>query len=268
MNFRAHVCIVVLICVAGWAQKGNGPVGGTEPLPQFGNIGSTLQYHHREWEVIKRTKATFDAASGPSELALLRSLKPTGASGAGQPLSDVELLILQNGKVIYDHSETVTESRAKGNFLGETARDFFIDDYLEIRDLTHDGPRAVLFHSGSVGASDWETVEHVVRWDKSKGSFADVAPGEFFSSRIRGLRWFTLAGGTFVVISDRNWNPTTPIEDQCHVCPSPFVYDAYQWNSKEEAFIANRHFYGKQWYETGASALEGDEALIQSGLNQ
>jgi hypothetical protein len=261
MDLRADRYIVVLICATAWAQQGSSPVGATEPVPQFGNPGSTLQYHHREWRVIKRTKATFDAAAGPSELALLRSLKATGASGAGQPLSDVDLLILQSGRIIYDYlGDGLNSSESTGTR-------FYMDDYLETGDLANDRAPTVLFHSGTQGASDSVTQEHILRYDKSKGSFMDVAPEEFYNSGTHGLRWFTLATGTFVVVSDRNWNPATPLEDRCHYCSSPFKYAAYQWSGKNGAFIVYRRFYGTESYSQADEALKGDRTLIESALN-
>lgn len=260
MNLRADRRLVVLICATAWAQQGSSPVGSTEPAPQFGNTGSTLQYHRRAWTVVKRIKATFDAAAAPSELALLRSLKPTDTSGAGQPLSDVDLLILQSGRIIYDYL------RDGFNSPESAGPRFYMDDYLETRDLANDRSPAVLFHSGTQGASDSITQEHILRYDQSKGSFRDVAPEEFYNSGTHGLRWFTLATGTFVVLSERNWNPSTPVEDRCHYCSSPFQYAAYQWNSQAGAFVIYRHFYGRESYSHADEALRGDQSLIESAL--
>ena len=143
MNLRADRYIVVAICATAWAQQGTSPVGAKESAPQFGNTGSTLQYQHREWRVMKRARATFDVAESLSEVALLRSLEPTGISGAGQPLSDVDLLIVRNGRVNYDYiRDGLNSSKSPGTR-------FYMDDYLETRVLANDRVPAVLFHSGT-----------------------------------------------------------------------------------------------------------------------
>jgi hypothetical protein len=71
-----------------------------------------------------------------------------------------------------------------------------MDDYLELRNLTQDRVPQVLFHSGYRGASDGETFEHILAYDKSKAAFADVAPELFYNSGTHGLRWLDLQGRT------------------------------------------------------------------------
>jgi hypothetical protein len=146
---------------------------------------------------------------------------------------------------------------------------FYRDDYLEIRDVTNDGVPEVLFHSGFEGASDATTLEHILFYDKLGASFVDVAPASFYNSGTHGLRWLNLAGRTFIVIADRNWPATTPLDDQCHYCPSPFKYDASLWGIRKgwATFEIYRHFSGKKSYADAGEALSGDRALIQSGLN-
>jgi hypothetical protein len=143
-----------------------------------------------------------------------------------------------------------------------------MDDYLQTRDLAKDRDPAILFHSGTQGASDSVTQEHILRYDKSKGSFMDVAPEEFYNSGTHGLSWFTMPTGPFVVIADHNWSPATPVEAKCHYCESPFKYSAYQWNSKTGTFIVYRQLNGKESYSEAAEALKGDRTLIESALKQ
>jgi len=177
-------------------------------------------------------------------------------------MNDVQLLILQGGKVIYDYVKAgVTPPEKYGTRS-------YMDDYLEIRDVTHDGVPEVLFHSGAEGASDWITTEHILVYETTKASFTDVASEPFYNSGTHGLRWFALHGRAMVVIADRNWDATTiPLEDRCHYCPSPFQYDVYQWSRRKSSFVLQRHLYGKQSYSDASQALDGDWAFIQSKMN-
>ena len=126
----------------------------------------------------------------------------------------------------------------------------------------------VLFHSGFRGASDFETYEHILRHDKAKSSFADVAPESFYNSGRHELRWLRLAGRAVAVVADENWPPTVPLESRCHYCPSPFQYDDYQWSSRNAAFEVYRHLNGKKSYSEAHEALDGDWALIQAAVNR
>lgn len=143
-----------------------------------------------------------------------------------------------------------------------------MDDYLEVRNLKEDGIPQVLFHSGYRGASDSETFEHLLFYDRSKVSFADLAPESFYTSGRHGLRWLNVEGRMLVVIADENWPTTTRLEDRCHDRPSPFRYDVYQWSNARAAFEIYRHLDGAKPYSEANEALEGDWALIQAGLSR
>lgn len=111
------------------------------------------------------------------------------------------------------------------------------------------------------------TFEHIIRYDKAKASFSELAPESFYNSGTHGLRWLTLEARALVIIADRSWPPTTPIEDRCHYCASPFTYDAYRWNDKTGAFELYGHLRGEKAYSEAGEALEGDWARIQSGFS-
>ncbi len=241
----------------GNSQKGGSP---TEPVPQFGNNGSTVRYGERQWKIIKQMRATFDTNAGFSNVVLLESLEPTGMGGAGQPLNDVELLIVQGGRAIYDFVE---EAARLPEIKGTR---FYMDDYLETKDLKRDGIPQILFHSSSQGASDFIKVEHILLYDRPKATFTDIAPKMFYNSGTHGLDWLTLGDRTFIVIADRNWRAGVPLELRCHYCASPFEYDAYQWSGKTGSFVVYRRLYGKKEYSSADEAIKGDWEFIRSGL--
>lgn len=260
MDYPAKIGLFLLICATGWAQKESRPPS-KEPsgvTSEALRTGSIIPHGQRQWKLIKQVKGSF----GPlSNILLLESLKPTSTGGAGQPLSDVELLILQDGTILYDY---VKEGVKPPDYGGTQ---FYMDDYLEIKDVTHDGVPEVLFHSGFEGASSSTTLQHILYYDKLGTSFADIAPAPFYSSGRHGFRWLRIRARIFAVIADENWPPTTPVEARCHYCPSPFQYDAYQWNSRKAAFEVYRRLYGRKAYSEAHEALDGDWMLIQSELN-
>jgi hypothetical protein len=217
----------------------------------------SVQYDQSRWQLIKRVNVVFRSDGMPSKILLLKSRKQTGSNGVGEPMNDVELLISQGDRVLYDYAKQgATSSEYNGTR-------FFMDDYLEIRDVTGGGLPEVLFHSGSQGASDSLTLEHILHYDKPTGSVIDIAPQEFFASGTHGLGWLMLKGRASLVIATRNWKSTTPLEERCHYCPSPFNYDVYQWNNQEKRFRVHRHLLGEKDYEDADQALNGDWLLIQ-----
>jgi hypothetical protein len=224
---RNGVGLFVMICAAGWAQKGDAPGIFAEDL----RAGSTVEYDQMQWKVIKQTKATFDASLGPDTVVLLQSAEPTSTGGTNQPLNSVELLILRGETVVYDY---VKKGVKPPDYNGTW---FYMDDHLEISDVTNDHAPEILFHSGYVAVSDAATHEHIVSYNKTKKAFSDVAPDSFFDSGTHGLRWLTQRAQNLVVIADRNWSPGVPPDHRCHQCASPFQYDAYRWSSKTESFV-------------------------------
>jgi len=204
--------LTFLICAAGWVQKGdrspNKEASGIAAEALY--AGSIIRYGGSQWKLIRQAKATFNPLPDPSDILLLESVKPTSSGGAGQPLSDIELLILYGGTVLYDY---VKDEVRPPEYNGTR---FYMDDQLEIKDLGHVGVPEVLFHSGFAGASSSTTLEHILYYDKLRNSFVDVASPSFYNSGRHGFRWLSLGARTFAITADENWPPTTPVEARCH----------------------------------------------------
>jgi hypothetical protein len=150
---------------------------------------------------------------------------------------------------------------------GECVIRFYIDDYLEIKDFDQVGCPEVLFHSGSKGASDSITLEHVLYYDKLGNSFVDRAPASFYRSGRYGFKWLGSHSTTFAVVADENWPSTAPVEARCHYCPSLFQYNIYRWNGRKATFEVLRHLYGRKPYSEAQLALDGDWGLIQARID-
>ena len=169
---------------------------------------------------------------------------------------DVDVVVRQGRRVLYDYAEQRAGS-------GRNDAPYYMDDYLEVRDVTGDNMPEVLFHSGTVGASDSVAAEHILQYDQSTQSVKDISRDVFYNSGTHGLRWLTQPEGSLVVIADRDWPASVPLLDRCHYCASPFQYDLYGWSARERAFVVRRHVYGKKSYEQAGAALTGDWDLIQ-----
>jgi hypothetical protein len=263
---RVGMGLAALGCAAVWAQKRDAPPTSEGSTPAIQDItagvlsiGSTVQYDGRKWTLVKRAKLTLEPDATPSNAVLLKSLESTDTGGAGQPLNDVNLLVLRDSRVVYD-------SMKQGVGPPDSDTRFYMDDNLEIGNVTNDSAPEVLFHSGYEGASDAATFERVIRYDKSRDSFTDISPASFYNSGTHGLRWLSLKRQTVAVIADQKWSPRIPLEDRCHYCPSPFQYEAFRWSSEKGSFVAFRHLSGRKAYSDASEALIGDWTLIQSGL--
>jgi hypothetical protein len=226
-------------------------------LPQQ-STRNLQRYDTSKWTLVEERQARFDK-SPPDEVLLLKSALPTGEGGAGQPMNDVELLVVQSGQVIYHYKERTNSDEATR---------FFIDDELVIHDLTGDGIPEIIFHSGSEGASDYIRLEHILRYDAPKHSFTDIAPDEFVQSGTHGLRWLTVGKRNLLVISNRGQWPATAIESHCHYCPSQFIFNVYEWKAQTSSFSLIRSLAPNALYRSGEEALNGEWTYIQKKLQQ
>lgn len=259
---QAGLALYIMFCGIAWAQNGKGP-----PSKRTAGItaealrpGSTIRYGQRQWKLIRQIKATFNPLPDSCQILLLKSLESTGTRGAGQSLNDAELLIQYGDSILYDYAKEGTKQP------GGNGAHFYIDDYLELKDFGRVGIPEVLFHSGTIGASDSTTLEHVLYYDKLGNSFVDLAPASFYHSGRHDFKWLTSDSRTFAVVADENWPPAIPLEDRCHYCPSPFQYNVYQWNGKKDTFEVSRHLDGQKAYSQAQEALVGDWALIQARI--
>ena len=212
-------------------------------------------YNKDKWKLIKQTKVNFGGNS--IRILLLKSVQSTGKEGSGfepAPLYDVQLLAIKNNQIIYDYVKN--EKPLRGDLR------FFIDDKLDIRDVTGDRVPEVIFHSGYTGGSDRSIFEHILWFNRSKDSFIDVARKNFYN-----VRWLFSGGHSFVVIAVPNWSSSVPISKRCHICKSPFQYFVYQWNNNQNSFELYETINSSKSYGLGESALKNDWQKIQREIN-
>jgi hypothetical protein len=242
MNRGTFVVIALSFIPAMKAQSSSSVLGA-----------DSIQYDQTRWELVKRKQVSFLAKGDPASVLLLKSRDVTGHGGVGQEMHDLELIVERGGGILYDFAKQGQNRSPR----------FFADDYLEILDVTADRVPEVLFHSGTQGASDSLTAEHILQYQKATDSIAEIAPDEFFDSGTHGLNWLILPNRAFAVIATRNWKSTTSPEDRCHYCLSPFEFVFYEWNGQKKKFTVSRRLRGNQEYHDADEALSGDSTLIR-----
>jgi hypothetical protein len=218
-------------------------------------------YDANNWKAVMETKTQLPGRNGPATVVLLQSQETTGYGGAGQPLRDVDLIITAaDGKVLYSY--------VKAEPPANNTDRFYMDGDLRILDVTGDGVPEILFHSGTQGASDEISIEHILRYERLTESFKDITATGFYHSGRHGFAWLTVKRRTFAIVAAENWSSSVPIEERCHYCPSPFSYDTYSWSNQENDFLLLRYVLAKAPYSSSVEALAGDRTLIERALDE
>jgi len=212
------------------------------------------------WKSVKEVKAALPCCGATATILLLVSQKTTGYGGAGQPMRDVDLIILVGGKTAYRFTNA--------NPPEKNGSRYFLDDSLDIRDVTGDGVPEVLFHSGTQGASGFHEIEHILRYDQSRETYLDITTEPLHNASRHAVRWLTARKQEFAIVADENFKPSTPLTGRCHYCPSPFRYDVYVWSNQRNTFVVFRRVCGKASYTTPVEALTGDWPLIQAAIGR
>jgi hypothetical protein len=207
------------------------------------------QFDQARWGLVKRVTGRF-------EVLLLKSRAATGSSGLGDPMYDVAVLVREGDAVVYEY-----QTPPHGPDSVEPG--YFVDDFLELRDVTGDAVPEVLFHSGFEGVSDAVADEHVLHYDPAGHRMTEIGRKEFGNSGTHGFRWLTVGKQVFAVVAVRNWPATVPEEDRCHYCESPFRYAIYQWSPAASAFTLRRQIDGRGQFEMAGEALDAEWELIQ-----
>jgi hypothetical protein len=236
-----------------------GEVGGARDL-----------FDPAQWAVRKALSINLGGQLTDARAVLLRSVNPKGES-LGAPLFAVDMLIVSGGKAAYQFHQ------AGAPF------EFFMDDTLEAKDVTDDGIPEVLFHSGSVGASDYNTYEHVIYHAPDQGSAAMAAPitGSewlvdvgayaalpFIHSRRQTFRWIDFRGGTLALMA----RPVIPASGDdlraCHLCPKYYEYLAFKWRKDRQSFVLLRSIQSLRDFGDETDPLQNDLSFIIGRLSK
>jgi hypothetical protein len=192
----------------------------------FGNPASAAQvYDQKVWELIKSTTVSVDAAVPSMRVMLLRSKAATGESGTSDPLYSVNLLITaQDDTILYQFAPSPPKPTK------EPARTFFMDDRIEVRDVTNDNIPEVQFDSGCKGASKDAVSRHVIKYDAGRKAWGEVKTFGlgFGSGGGSDIDWLDVDGAVLGIAA----RPVRFVEDDpfsCNVCPHYYEYRIYRW---------------------------------------
>ncbi len=227
------------------------PVSETKPstqLTQTPEKGITTLYDRNVWTLIKSVEGNYGGDA--VKILLLKSVQETGESGTGDPLYDVGLLIIKNNKVVYNY---ISQGVKPSKYPGVNTTKFYMDDALDMRDVTNDGMSEIIFHSGFMGASDWTTLEHILQYH-SDNSFSDIMAEEFYGSLNHGIAWVDNVPVVIKSIGD----------GACHTCPRPFQYNIYTWS--QNTFVLSKTVEGKKSYGGASAALQNDLGIIRNAI--
>jgi hypothetical protein len=216
----------------------------------------------KEWIVEKVLPVDLGGDMKSSTAVLLRATRSTGSSGVGEPLFAVDLLIVEAGtKIVYRFTSSASFPYHKDEV-------FFVDDLLDSRDVTGDGVDEVLFHSGSKGASDWSTREHVIRRAPEDGGLWNVEEDSFVHSWRRTFTWLESPGGTLAIVADDLDPASSDDPHTCHGCPKFYQYLVYRWEKTKKTFILWRSIQSEKEFDGNVDPLKADLPFIREKLSK
>ena len=193
-------------------------------------VFSSSPYNAADWAVVKSRSATFLQPLGDVAVVLLKTKRPTQTRTTEVPTHGVNLFVLkENGDLVYKFASLFP-------LYDDTGGNSYVDNVLDLRDVTGDGTPEIIFHSCSWGVSDFTEFVHVLQYHPGeKGQFRDISVDAFAEMRWQRLRWITFEGSTLALIAD-------PIESTepgmgCRACPKFHQYLVYRWNNAEERFV-------------------------------
>jgi hypothetical protein len=183
-------------------------------------------YDSNQWAVVKSATASFGKTLPNASVVLLKSVEATGSSGSGESLYSVNLVVSAQGRILYTFAPlTVPAFDAR-----RLQPVFYMDDLLDLRDVTGDHIPEIIFHAGFRAATDWESEVHVIQYDKAGATFRDIRADGFVESSWWRFRWLGVKGGTLAVVAE----PLEPSDQPGR--PRLHRYLVYGWQAAAGRF--------------------------------
>jgi hypothetical protein len=252
MWYRVILAAVAMFLSAQYSWTAEPPCNA-KPDPKA-LAGASRLIDSSTWQVCATSPVRFGTDMPNAVAILLRSTKPQGESGTGEPLFGVDLVIANDGKKVYRFTDFTDKWK------------FFIDDDLRVQNLAVHGANAVLFHSGEVGASDQWRALHVVFLPAGELFARDVAANDFGDSWRHKTRWVTIKGVPTVLVA----KPIEPAgandPHMCHSCPKFYQYFVYQWSPSRSSFIVNRVIQSERDVNAETDPLDADKSFIEEAI--
>ena len=197
-----------------------------------------------QWTTVKAVTADFGPDLRDANVQLLKSVEERGHDGAGAPLYWVNVVVSKAGRVAYQFIPLAIPS-------GHDERHalvFYMDDLLELRDVTGDHVPEIIFHAGDRGASDFVSQVHVLQYRPAIGRFVDIRDKGFSESVWDRFRWLEFHRRTLALVADPLVaDPPVadpiepPLDPAWNGSPSRrgakfHQYVVYGWNPKHQSF--------------------------------
>ncbi len=223
-------------------------------------------YDPSEWTLVRSTSAHFGKTLTNAEVMLLKSVQATGSSGSGEPLYTVNLVVAAAGKVIYSFAPLVVPPRDDRRYDPV----FYMDDGLEVRDVTNDDVPEIVFRSGFLGVSDRGIYTHILQVTKAVPiRFRDIAAKSFLDSWWHGVRLLDLNGRTVAIVAEPVDPPLAPGDFVSHGQPRFHRYVVYAWDQRRERFIQQQRIAAtRQLHQSAQEGLETDWAYIAATVKK
>ncbi|MCX5793861.1 MAG: hypothetical protein NTY77_00005 [Elusimicrobia bacterium] len=203
-----------LLAIASWSCAGP-------------NVALQL-YDAKQWDLVKSASVAWGDQAAPSSVLLLKSKRPAGRSGVGDPLQPVDLLVVRDGAVVYRFLPTSPKTSAEPQSV------FFVKDTekngIGVQDVTNDGKPEIVFYSGYNGASRDVSVMHVLGYDPAHKAWRELKKfgRSYGSGPVVDFDWLALGGSTYGIEAESvEFLPDDPLS--CNVCPKFYEYRVYRW---------------------------------------
>ncbi len=186
----------------------------------------TNLYDASQWTLVKSATGNFGQALPNAKVELLKSVEQGGHDGAGEPLDRMNVIVSQENRIIYEFMPLAIPSEHDGRHEPS----YYMDNLLELRDVTGDHVPEIIFHAGDRSASDFISEVHVLQYRQVVGRFVDIRGPGFSESKWDRFQWLDFHGRALAIVAD-------PIDPEAADVGGKFhQYVVFGWNPKHQAF--------------------------------
>lgn len=205
----------------------------------------------------------------PAKAYVLRSVKATAQSAFDRPLYDLNVIIVKDGRVIYQFASGTPVVHSSDDTL---FRNYYVDQGFEHSEMIvtdvigtteiHSPYEITFWSNGYQATSGGASYLHILKYDENKHDFEDVSNSDFSSYVYSSdLGWVDGKDGKnylLVVHAD----PSD--ERACHSCASHFLYEMYNWDELSGKFILAKTITSERKFSEAPSALLDARYLLSA----
>ncbi len=186
-----------------------------------------------QWTTQKSVTANFAPALWNATVSLLASRQPT-SKDAFESIYTANVIVSIGSKVIYEFSRKPLVSQWNPS-IGQRANTYYLDDVLELIDLTGDGVPEIVFHTGWTAADNYFEALHVLHFvglRAGRAVFQDIRTPDFEESEWDRVAWLTYAGHRLIIAAQAEEPPEAKEPGEwCEQCGRYHRYRVYEWDN-------------------------------------